>query len=209
MKIDFNSGAHRGFSLVADACWFGILWAVCSLPVVTAGASTAALCRMCFSLKEDKATGTGAFFRAFRENFRQATVIWLLELATVVTLLGSRVLLRTLPPAAAVGANGAWVLFFVLSSVLFFYAIPTAAYFANSTWNTLKNAFVFGMHRPLTLLPMAVTAAIPLGMLLYMTDLFIFFLPLWIMVWPGLAAYADCLIIRKTFLPFVPQEAAE
>ena len=57
------------------------LWILCSLPLFTAGASTAAMCHTYFRLfskRENKIYRT--FFEGFRSNFRQATVIWLIYL---------------------------------------------------------------------------------------------------------------------------------
>ena len=64
---------------VASSCYLNLLWLVCSLPIVTAGAATAALYAVTLKLAEDD-TGhlTEHFFHAFRQNFRQATVLWLM-----------------------------------------------------------------------------------------------------------------------------------
>jgi uncharacterized membrane protein YesL len=65
-----------------------VVWLLCCVPVVTAGAATAALYRMMFNMKEDKVCDLKAYFRAFRSNFRKATVLWLI-MAGILAFLGA------------------------------------------------------------------------------------------------------------------------
>jgi uncharacterized membrane protein YesL len=58
-----------------------ILWVLTSLPVITIGASTTALFYACMKLQGDEGYPTANYFRSFRENFRQATIIWLIYAA--------------------------------------------------------------------------------------------------------------------------------
>ncbi len=63
------------------ACCLNLLWFVCSIPVFTIGAATTALYYASLKVVRDEDSHVGAlFFRSFRENFRQATVIWLILL---------------------------------------------------------------------------------------------------------------------------------
>ena len=63
-----------------------VTWLLFCLPIFTAGAATAAMCRMMFNLKEDRSCAFKDFFRAFRENFRRGTALWLILLACVAVL---------------------------------------------------------------------------------------------------------------------------
>ena len=56
------------------SAYLNILWLVCSLPIVTIGASTTALFYVTLKMAEDRDDGlTRMFFKAFRENFKPAT----------------------------------------------------------------------------------------------------------------------------------------
>ena len=55
-----------------------LLWLLCSLPLFTVRASTAAMVSALTAFRADDACGAKVFFRAFRTHFRQATVLWLL-----------------------------------------------------------------------------------------------------------------------------------
>ena len=59
------------------SAYLNILWLVCSLPIVTIGASTTALFYVTLKMAEDRDDGlTRMFFKAFRENFKPATKLW-------------------------------------------------------------------------------------------------------------------------------------
>ena len=76
----------RFFILLGRIWWLNILWLVCSLPIITMGASTTALIYSCMKLRADDGYPTKNFFRSFKENFRQSTLLWLIYLAMAVLI---------------------------------------------------------------------------------------------------------------------------
>lgn len=72
---------------VADMFFLQCLWLICCVPVITAGASTAALWK-CLSLlaRDQEGKPFSDFFRAFKKSFRTATKVWLTQLATMTFL---------------------------------------------------------------------------------------------------------------------------
>lgn len=90
--------------------WFAVsmLWLLCSLPVVTIGAATAAALQVFAA--PDRGPGLArAFFHSFRKYFSRATMLWLLLLALMGLLVLDAVfyqqMMTSLPwllPAAAV-----------------------------------------------------------------------------------------------------------
>lgn len=71
-----------------DAVWLTILWTVFSLPIVTIGASSTALCYVAQKIMRDEEGAVNRqFVAAFRANFKQATVIWLM-MAVIGAVLG-------------------------------------------------------------------------------------------------------------------------
>ena len=60
-----------------DVLAAGLLWLLCSLPVVTCGAASAALYRTVVrSVKEGNGYAARGFFRSFKENFRPSLLPW-------------------------------------------------------------------------------------------------------------------------------------
>ena len=135
-------------------CYLNLLWMVCSLPVFTAGAATAALYDVTLRIaREEEPPLTTRFFRAFRENFRQATVLWLILLG-VGALLGADAyilyhlykstagmvsVICTLGLALIIVAAIAYV-------IVLIYVFPLVASVKNTNFAMLKNALLIGIH---------------------------------------------------------------
>ena len=135
-------------------CYLNLLWMVCSLPVFTAGAATAALYDVTLRIaREEDPPLTTRFFRAFRENFRQANVLWLILLG-VGALLGADAyilyhlykstagmvsVICTLGLALIIVAAIAYV-------IVLIYVFPLVASVKNTSFAMLKNALLIGIH---------------------------------------------------------------
>ena len=97
--FDPDSPILRFLTQAAELAWLNILWVVCSLPVFTLGASTAALCTAVRNMiRESGHWNSAAFFRAFRDNFKKSTLLWLILLAALALLGADVYILRALFP---------------------------------------------------------------------------------------------------------------
>lgn len=74
------------FDTLGELIVCNVLWIVCSLPVFTIGASSAALLACVQDVLERKAAAPKQFFAAFRRCFKPATGAWLLLLALFVLI---------------------------------------------------------------------------------------------------------------------------
>ena len=69
---------------VADVTCMSFLWTITSLPLVTIGAATTAF--YAYTMRQVRDTEGGilsGFFSAFRQHFKKATLLWLLEAAGI------------------------------------------------------------------------------------------------------------------------------
>ena len=136
------------------ACCLNLLWFVCSLPIFTIGASTTALYYASFKVVRDEESHVGAhFFRAFRENFRQATVIWLILLGVGLFLGGDVYVLYHLRQTAEGNLAVLWTLILavviaasLVYVIVLLYVFPLIASVENTNLAMLKNAFLIGTH---------------------------------------------------------------
>lgn len=81
-----SSVIMRALSLLADVALLNLLWLVCSIPILTLGASTAALYACLFARQRGEPCGARAFFCAFRVHFRRATALWAIALFAGIVL---------------------------------------------------------------------------------------------------------------------------
>ncbi len=209
MKL-FNSDSPvvEGLTVLANLILLNWLFALCSLPLVTVGASLTALHHVVLQIvrKEDKGV-VREFFRAFKGNFGQATVIWLILLAVgAVLVIDYRMGARVLSSGALTAVLAVAVLLFALWMVEWVYVFPMQARYENSVKQTFKNAFLVGIgNLPNTLILIALTLAVPYLCYRYerlvpaavLLSMFILF--------SGLAYLGD-LLINRIFLKTFPEE---
>lgn len=71
-----------------DMMWLNILTVICSMPVFTAGVAMTAMHYVLLKIfRDEEGAITAAYFKAFRENFRQSTVISILFGVTAYLLI--------------------------------------------------------------------------------------------------------------------------
>ena len=136
------------------SCYLNLLWFVCSLPIVTIGASTTALYYASLKLvREEDSSLTRQFFRSFRENFKQATVLWLILLGVGLFLGADGYILYHLRLSAAGPLAVMWTLILavviaasVVYVIVLLYVFPLLASVCNTNRAMLKNAFLIGTH---------------------------------------------------------------
>ena len=139
---------------IGFSCWLNLLWLICSLPVVTCGAATAALYSVTLKMCDDTDYRiTSQFFKAFRENFAQATRLWLIMLGLGIILgldgwavahlrassAGFIAVMWTLNLALLIAAA-------VIYAIVLIWVFPMTAKFRNSDFAMLKNSFLIGVR---------------------------------------------------------------
>ena len=155
MKIfSYDSKFSQILLKIANACYLNLLWFLCSLPIVTLGASTNALYYVTLKMvRDEEGSVTRMFFRSFRENFRQATVLWLILLAAGAVLAGDGYILFHLFRSTTGAIAVFWTLLFALVivaaiayAVVLIYVFPLVASVTNTNTAMLKNSFFIGTH---------------------------------------------------------------
>ena len=164
---------------VGSAIFLNLLWLLCSLPLVTAGAATAALydsVRKRFI--EGHEVNASDFLRTLMGNARQASAIGSVGIAVTAVCL----LTFAFDPAPSLGGLAAPVLLGGLAlTCLFGWCIPLGARFANSTGAHLRNGLVLGLtHLPSSLLCLVGAGLAFAGVWIYFPLVFV--LPVAVMV---------------------------
>ena len=72
-------------SQLIDAVILGVLFLVCSIPIVTMGASyTAFYYAYTKSVRQRRSYATREFFESFKSNFKQSTIMWLISMGAMI-----------------------------------------------------------------------------------------------------------------------------
>lgn len=201
--------AFRFFGKMSDLVILNLLWLVCSIPVITLGASTTALYSVVIKMvKDEESYIVKSFFSSFRENFKQATVIWGILLA-VFSLLYVDFFFSSHTPV-----TGGELLFIpfaivaILTVLTSLYVFPMLAVFRNSIKKTLKNSLYMALaHLPFSAF-IGLIAAGP-GMLLFLLSGKVM-LAIFIDLVIGIAffAWVNAHIFVKLFERYMPDRAS-
>lgn len=187
---------------ISDLLILSLLWLLCSLPLVTAGAATAALYdAAAHCLRGSEPMPWRRFFHTFRRELPCGcivTVIWGLLLVLLVNAL------ELIAAAASAGASAAWV---VLIFCLVLMILPAGA----ACWMfPLLSRFAF---HPIPLILTALRLAVgylprTVGLLLTVgiSALLVRVLLIPIVILPGLAAWLFTFLLEPVFHRYQPKD---
>lgn len=197
-------------SKVADLCILNIICVVCCIPVITAGASITAMYYVTLKMvRNEEAYIVRSFFKSFKQNFKQATIINLIMLLIGVVLYIDLNVSKAMQGGAGQIFQVIFMAFVLIYFILFLYVYPVLARFYNTIKNTIKNAlFMAVRHLPYTVV-MVLIAACPLLLLLVksyqiQSTLFVLFL----LMGFALIAYCNSYFLAKIFDNYMPKEEA-
>lgn len=143
MKIfDLDSPLMNVLNKMADLMWLNILTLICCIPVITAGAALTSMHYVALKIvRNEESYITRSFFKSFKTNFRQATLIWLL-LMLVAAILGGDYYIIT---KSGMQFSQVLVVLIMAAGVLVIctslYVFPVLAKFDNTIMGTIRNAF--------------------------------------------------------------------
>lgn len=144
---------------IAYSAYLNILWFICCLPIFTVGASTTALYYVTLKIvKNEEGSITKSFFRAFKDNFKQGTIIWLILLGggIVLTLDGYIFYHMRFENAFWAIGTAAFIVFLVAYAIILMYIFPLLARFENTIKMMFINSIMIGMRFLLCTILMAV-----------------------------------------------------
>lgn len=147
--LEIDGPVMQLITKIVYAVWLNILWFVCCLPVFTVGVSTTALFYVTLKIaKNEEGAVTRAFFRSFKENFRQATIVWLILLAVGVLLGIDGYIFYHMRFENVLWILGTAVFMVAVAAyaIVLMYIFPLMARFDNTIWAMFKNSLMIGMR---------------------------------------------------------------
>ncbi len=132
--------------------WLNILWIICCIPVITAGASTCAAYAVALRLADDdeEVSGIGGitrrFFKAFKQDLLQG---FLLEIVTLAGFaLGGFFVYLAWDSGLNLIKIVLLILYFLIVFIFIFYSYPLVARYSNTFVNTLRNSVALFAQYP-------------------------------------------------------------
>ena len=211
MKNLFNldNPVFQFLTRIADLVICHFLCLFCCLPIVTAGASFTALAKTVQGItRQEMVAGTSrTFLRAFRDNFKQATLVWLCALLAFAAIACDYSLMKLFVAGTMFTVLTVLLvlLLFLVLSVLA-YIFPLMARYENTLREHLQNAIILAISKlPKTILMVFVHVA-PILLALFFVDIFVYTMPFWIFIGFGFSAQVDAMLLNPVFQKLEEEE---
>lgn len=165
---------YRFCNFISDLFILNLFWMIFSLPIVTIGASTTALFYVWGKwLRKDNVYLFKDFWKSFKENFKQATIIWIILLC-LFAIVGFNIRNMNL-----LGSNMNWLLVLQIALLLQLiiitvYIFPVLSRFNMNITNCFKTSFFFGGRHFITTILSVITFVIVLY-ITYLTGFLVLF----------------------------------
>lgn len=201
--FNLDSPLMQFLSKMADLMILNVITLLLCIPVITAGDAVCALYYMTIKMvKGEECYIIRGYFKSFRDNFRQATILWIISILLGLILAGDFLILRN---TSFSFGDVMMVLIMVVAIIYLFtmiYLFPVLSRFENSVKNTIKNSFLMSvLNLPKTILLFLINLA-PVVLLLVTFQA----MPFLIMFGFSVPAYVCSMLFVKIFKRFEPEE---
>ena len=199
-----DSPVIRSLTKIGDVICLSALWLVFSIPIFTIGASTVALyTTVSRYLRDGKSYLWKTFWDSFREDFKRATIVWLIGLALMALLTGDVFLFRSLKMAGKPIGDLYWVSFAIWWVALTWtvYLTTYVARINGGVRETIKNGYLLMILHPIR----------SFGILLTLLGgaVLILMVPFMVLIIPTVVMFICSFPLEKTFLAHQPPNEAE
>ncbi|MCM1135727.1 MAG: YesL family protein [Clostridium sp.] len=203
--FDLESPLFSGLNKMADLIYLNILTLICCIPIITIGASMTALNYVVLKMvRNEDSHLTRSYFKSFKQNFKQATVIWLIILLAIIVLAGDFYIFTYSSVTFPLWLKVAFIAIAIVGIIGVMHVFPVLARFDNTTKNIFKNSLFMGILTfPKTVL-MIVCWIVPVVLMLFVIKI----LPIVFCLGISGPAFVCALLYNKTFKRFEPEEAA-
>lgn len=203
MKELFNieSPFMQLLTRVGDMIIVNFLFLVCCVPLVTVGASAAALHKVTQAMVLDEDNGiVRTFFRAFRDNFRQATAVWLMIAVFAAAMVCNYFLVLSFAEGmAATVLTGVLLLAAVLVLVMAAYMFPLMVRYSNTVYRHATNALILAIVKLPRTIGLVLLSAMPILILALSLETFVSTLVFWLTLGFAFSCYMSGILLRPVF----------
>ncbi len=202
--FNMDNGLFRGISKLVDCIWLSFIFIITCIPVFTVGASLTALYyTVQKSLKNDRGYIGSEYWHAFKTNFKQSTLAWLIVLIVGIVFSWDLRIMQALDKTGN-PLGKVYVLFGVLlalETIWASYLFPYIARFQNNLRSIMKNAALMAiLNLPKTIV---------LFLYIVVAGVIIYVMPIAILLMPSVFTWMQNLTLEKIFRKYMTDEDRE
>lgn len=155
--FNLDSKFSQFLSRVCDLMILNLVFVFTSIPVITIGANFTALYYVTLKMiKNDESYIWKSYWKSWRQNFLQATAIWLIFLFIFVFIIFDILIVNQMPGSAIYLKYVFLVLLFIWGMIVT-YLFPVLSRFDNTVKNTIRNSLLMSIrHLPWTVVMLAI-----------------------------------------------------
>lgn len=205
--FDPDNFVMQFLSMIYDLVVLNVIYLISCIPIITIGASTSALYYVSLKMLRGEAPYIGKnFWKSFRQNFKQATLIWLMFLSAAGLLIGDFFIMRTLNTGIfAVVRVILWIVCLILVC-MFLYIFPFISHFKCTTKQALKNSILLAIGQlPYTAILLLLHGIIPF-LATRSANLLSLFSTVGLICGFSVIAYTACILFDRIFKKIEPEE---
>lgn len=202
MRTDNNEPSKIFYALETFGNIFllNILFLVFSIPVITIGSSLTAMYSVMMKIvRKEEGNVFKGFVEAFKSNFKQATITWLLLLASCVVIYGEFIFAATSVGALSIMYMVILIVEIVLIVFTLPFLFPLIARFDNTIFKTIKNAFLLSVSNFGSWLKISLAWFVPIFTMFRYPSIFFMIWYMWLLLAFGLIAFGTSFTLRKVF----------
>lgn len=189
---------------VGNLMILNILTLICCIPIITIGDAFTALYYVTIKMaRGDDPYIVKSYFKSFKENFKQSTVIWIIMLAAIIILtMDFRIVFLGMQGTFSQVMKGILIVVSIFAAATALYVFPVLSRFENTVKNTIKNAFLISiLNLPKTVLILLIHA-LPIACVLITLNA----IPVVLLLGIPTVAYLSSIFFVKAFKRFEPEE---
>ncbi|MDD3796002.1 MAG: DUF624 domain-containing protein [Lachnospiraceae bacterium] len=208
--FSMDGGLFRFLSGLADMMILNIIFLICCIPVVTIGAAVTSLSYVMLKMRDnEEGYIVRSFFKAFKMNFKQSTLIWLMLLFFAVVLGLDFYLLSNMTGMLAQVMRVLVYMGGIIWLMIFLYVFPLQSRFYNSIRNTLKNAVLLSLANFPKTLSMIVLVVAAVVVTMWNGTTFWYGLLFWFMFGFATIAFLNSFLLHGILKKMMPKEEDE
>lgn len=199
--FNYDNSIMQSLNKIVDCAILSIIWLFFSIPIITFGASTSALYYAVNKvIRHNRSHVWREFWRSFKANFKQSTIVWILLLVFACVLGIDCSFLYNMIKAGTVAS---WILApFVVTALLVvmwgIYAFAYIARFQAGLKIIMKNSAFFVIRHLLRTVLIAVVFAVSVVIFIL--------LPITIFILPTLSMFLMAVILESIFEKYMSDE---
>lgn len=187
-----------------DIVLANLLFILCSIPLITIGPSFTALYHCTLRMVKGNNAGTlKTFFRAFKQNFKQSIIVWLITVLCAFILYNNFYFLKEqsgIFSQVFLSLTFAMALLLIIINICIY---PVIAAFEGTLIMQLKNAFIFISMNFFKMILIFILWTLPLAMTYVDTGLQPLYVFCWFFFLFSLLAYLSSVMFYKMFRPYL------